>query len=193
MNRFEATVAKIEAVLAEDPTMIEVAGEKRPLAPYHAARRAFWIEQLTDGKASEPLRIAARGQHLRRWEVPRGSYPEGRTGYLRWRTDLKKFHAEKTAEIMQAMGYGAEPIGRVKKIINKQGIKQDDEVQAMEDALCLVFLETQLVDVAEKEADKIVSILQKTWKKMSPKGHALALGLPLDEVAKAVVLEALGG
>lgn len=191
MTRLAQTLAKIDAILAEDPTQIEVDGEKRPLAPYHAQRRTHWVNQLTDGNPSEPLQIAARAQHLRRWEIPRSSYPEGRIGYLTWRTDLKKFHAEKTAEIMQQTGYEPATIERVKKIINKQGIKQDGEVQIIEDALCLVFLETQLTAVAEQESDKIISILQKTWQKMSSQGQRIALQLPMNQQDREIVEEAL--
>lgn len=190
-DRLQETLAKIDAVLANDPTMIEVDGEKRPLAPYHAQKRTEWVEKLVDGEVSEPLQIAARAQHIRRWEVPRDSYAKDRTGYLKWRTDLKKFHGEATAEIMQETGYDEATIKRVKDIISKKGIKQDPDVQAIEDALCLVFLETQLTEVAEQESDKIISILQKTWKKMSEKGHEFALQLPMSEEDRAIVVEAL--
>ena len=116
-----------------------------------------------------------------------------RVGYLKWRTDLKKFHAEETAVIMQKIGYEEEPIGRVKELISKKQLKQDPDVQTLEDALCLVFLETQFSEFAQKEADKIISIVQKTWKKMSAKGHQLALQLPLTATDLAIVEEALAG
>lgn len=190
MSRLEKTLSKIDAILAQDPSFIEVDGEKRPLAPYHAERRTYWVNQLVENP-SEALRIAARAQHLRRWEIPRNSYPDGRIGYLKWRTDLKQFHAEKTAELMRETGYDDITIARVQKIISKQGIKQDDDVQTIEDALCLVFLETQLGDVAQQESDKIISILQKTWQKMSPEGRSFALQLPMSDTNRALVERAL--
>lgn len=192
MSRLEKTLAKIDAILRQDPTVIEVNGERRTLASHHAQRRTYWVNKLVENP-SEELLIAARAQHLRRWEVPRDSYPNGRIGYLKWRSDLKKFHAEKTAHLMHEMGYDNTAIERVKKIISKQGIKQDDDVQAIEDALCLVFLETQFTDVAAQESDKIVSILQKTWQKMSPMGHQFALQLPMSDADRAIVQQALAG
>ncbi|MEM7335924.1 MAG: DUF4202 domain-containing protein [Chloroflexota bacterium] len=191
MPKLQQLLQKIDAVLANDPTEIEVNGEKRPLAPYHAERRAFWMEKLVDGKVSEPLQIAARAQHIGRWEVPRSTYPDGRVGYLKWRTDLKKMHGEKTAVLMRESGYDETTIERVKTMIAKKGIKRDAEVQVLEDALCLVFLESQFTAVAQKESDKIINILQKTWKKMSPKGHELALQLPMSDTDRAIIEEAI--
>jgi hypothetical protein len=146
---------------------------------------------LAGATVSDELRIAARAQHIRRWEIPRDSYPRDRLGYLKWRTDLQQFHAAKTAEIMQAVGYTEAAISRVKALMTKKRLKQDAEVQVLEDALCLVFLETQFSQFAQSEADKIVGILQKTWQKMSPQGQQLALQLPMREADRAIIASAL--
>jgi len=190
-QRFERAIKKIDAATAEDPNFIVMAGQKRPLEVVHAERRAEWIGQLVGGSASEALLLAARGQHIRRWEIPRGSYPRNRIGYLKWRTDLKRFHAQKTAEILKEVGYEAETIERVQALILKKGLKQDPEVQALEDALCLVFLERQFSEFAQKEKDKIINIVRKTWEKMSPQGRQFALQLPLDDEDRTIIEKAL--
>lgn len=192
-TRLDKTLSQIDSILAQDSNKVEVNGEERPFALYHAQRRTYWLAQLVGAEASDALKIAVRAQHIRRWQIPRNTYPMDRVGYLKWRTDLKKFHAEETAVIMQEMGYEEEIIGRVKELISKKRLKQDPEVQTLEDALCLVFLETQFSEFAQKEADKIISIVQKTWKKMSAKGHQLALQLPLTATDLAIVEEALAG
>lgn len=190
-DRFQQAIDKIDAANAADPNFMEVDGQRRPLEVVHAERRSAWIHRLVGDDASEALLLAARGQHIRRWEVPRGTFPRDRSGYLAWRNELKKFHAQKTAEILADVGYDDELIERVKQLILKKRLKLDPDVQALEDALCLVFLETQFSDFAKKEADKIVSIVRKTWRKMSLKGQQFALELPMADEDRAIVEEAL--
>jgi hypothetical protein len=184
-------IVKIDAALAQDPNLMEIDDQLQPVAVVHAKKRSAWVDVLAGKAASEALQIAARAQHIRRWEIPRDSYPRDRIGYLKWRTDLQQFHAAKTAEIMQAFGYDEAAISRVKALMTKKRLKQDPEVQILEDALCLVFLETQFSQFAQNEPDKITNILQKTWKKMSPQGQQLALQLPMDEAARAIIERAL--
>jgi len=187
----QQVIAKIDAALSQDPNLIEIDGQQRPVAVVHAEKRSAWVEKLAGKTASEALQIAARAQHIRRWEIPRDSYPLDRVGYLKWRTDLQQFHAAKTAEIMQRVGYGEAAISRVKTLMTKKRLKQDREVQILEDALCLVFLEMQFSEFAQNESDKIAGILQKTWKKMSPQGQQLALQLPLNDADRAIIERAL--
>jgi hypothetical protein len=181
-TRFNQAIAKIDAANAQDPHGLEVA---------HAERRTAWVRQLVDQEASEALLLAARAQHLRRWEIPRDSYPRDRAGYLQWRQDLKQFHAEKTAEILREVGYDTALIERVQDLILKKRLKLDPEVQALKDALCLVFLEAQFSEFAQKEADKIVEIVRKTWRKMSPQGRQFALALPLGVEDRAILEKVL--
>jgi hypothetical protein len=189
--RFNQAIAKIDAANAPDPHRLEVDGQQYPLEVVHAERRTAWIRQLLGDEASEALLLAARAQHIRRWESPRESYPRDRVGYLRWRQDLKEFHAEKTAEILEEVGYDQALIERVKDLILKKRLKLDPEVQALEDALCLVFLETQFSEFAQKEAGKIAGIVGKTWRKMSPQGQEFALALPLTPEDRAIIEQAL--
>ena len=189
--RFNQAIAKIDAANSQDPHRLEVNDQKRPLEIVHAERRTAWIRRLVGDEASEALLLAARAQHIRRWEIPRETYPRDRAGYLQWRQELKQFHAEKTAEILQDVGYDAAMIERVKDLILKKRLKLDPEVQALEDALCLVFLEEQFSEFAQKEADKIVDIVRKTWRKMSPQGQQFALSLPLAVEDRAIIERAL--
>ncbi len=189
--RFNQAIAKIDAANSQDPHRLEVNDQKRPLEIVHAERRTAWIRRLVGDEASEALLLAARAQHIRRWEIPRETYPRDRVGYLQWRQELKQFHAEKTAEILQDVGYDAAMIERVRDLILKKRLKLDPEVQALEDALCLVFLEEQFSEFAQKEADKIVDIVRKTWRKMSPQGQQFALSLPLAAEDRAIIERAL--
>lgn len=190
-QKFNRAIAQIDAANAADPNLLEDNGQLRPLELVHAERRSEWIERLAGDDASEALRLAARAQHIRRWEIPRDRYPRDRAGYLAWRNDLKTFHAEQTAEILQQVGYGDELVERVKTLILKKRLKLDPEVQALEDSLCLVFLETQFSEFAKKEADKIVDIVRKSWRKMSPRGRQFALQLPMSNADRAIVEAAL--
>ena len=165
--RFERTIVAIDAANADDPHGKEL----------RDARLATeWVQRLRPD-AGEELLLAARAHHLRRWTIPRASYPDGRNGYLRWRRDLQKQHAADVARILGAEGYEAAAIERVQEIIQKRRLTSDSEVQTFEDALCLVFLETQLADFAERHADKADDVLAKTMDKMSDEGRAVAAAL----------------
>ena len=176
-ERFESAVAAFDRANAEDPTHEDVSGVQRPRELVHAERLAAWVERL-EPSPSEALRLAARCQHLQRWKIPRSSYPEGRVGYLQWRTQLARFHADRAAEILASAGYGRALIDQVRRINLKQGLRSDPDVQTMEDALCLSFVEHEFDAFAAKHDDqKLIEILRKTWKKMSPRGRKAALAL----------------
>jgi hypothetical protein len=128
-----------------------------------------------DPDADEAQLLAARAHHLRRWAMPRSDFPDGRAGYLRWRTEAKKRHASEVAEILTAAGYLPATIERVQEIITKRGLGSDPDVQVHEDALCLVFLQTQLDDLLDQLGEeRTIEVLAKTAKKMSPAGLAAA-------------------
>jgi hypothetical protein len=116
-----------------------------------------------------------------------------RVGYLRWRTDLKNYHAQRAGELMKDCGYGSETIARVQSLIRKERLKYDTEAQALEDVICLVFLEDYFMDFANKHAEeKVFDILRKTWAKMSKEGQAAALTLALAPAAQELLARALG-
>lgn len=187
-DRFERAIAAIDAVHAEDPDL-DSAREPRELA--YARRMSAWLERLAP-QAAEPLRLAVRCQHLRRWAIPRSGYPEGKIGYLRWRREQALAHAALAGEILQQAGYDPEAVTRVQSLIRKERIKQDPEAQLVEDASCLVFLESAFADFARKhEEAKLVEILRKTWAKMSPAAQREALGLQLPASQRALVEKAL--
>ena len=145
-------------------------------------------------EASESLRLAARCQHICRWMIPRDTYPMTRPGYLRWRNDLKQFHARKSAGILREAGYDEEMIAKVMDLNLKKNFPADAQSRTLEDALCLVFLEFQFADLARKTAaDKIINAVQKTWKKMTPAAREKALSLPLGPEEKRLIRQALEG
>lgn len=191
MNRFDEVIARIDAANAEDPYRIRFGAIDHPSERLYSERMTATLTRLQPD-ASEALRIAARAQHLCRWKVPRSTYPMDRAGYHRWRGDLKRKHAEWTAEFMTAAGYSAPEIEHVARLIRKENLKTDSEAQTLEDIACLVFLEHYAAPFAEKHDEaKVLSILQKTWAKMSPRGHAAALGLALPEPMASLVRRAI--
>ena len=170
---------------------MSVAGEERPRELVDAERLVAWVERLAPD-ASEALRLAAHCQHIRRWQVPRGSYPAGRVGYLQWRTELSRLHAETATRILQGLGYEPELIDAVRRINLKQNLHKSPDTQTMEDALCLTFLEFEFSEFCAKyPAEKVIEVVQKTWKKMSAKGHELALTLPFSPASLELVKRAL--
>ena len=190
-EKFNRAVAEFDLLNAQDPNHRMIDGEAVPFELFFANRMTNWVFQL-DPDASDVVRLAARCQHLCRWEIPRSEYPEGRVGYLTWRKELKLFHADKSAEVLRTTGYDDVTIERVRAINLKRGLGKDDEVQIIEDALCLVFLDNQFDDlIAKTNDDKMISILQKTWKKMSDRGKELASTIALSENAQRLIDQAL--
>lgn len=179
-ERFERAIAEIDRANADDPHQIEVRGELRPKELAHADLAGEWIERLVE-RPSEALRLATRAHHLRRWSLPRSDFPQGRSGYLVWRQALKQQHADEAARILEACGYDTTTIHSVTGIILRKNLTGSADAQALEDALCLVFFETQLVELAEKlDAEKMRDVAIKTLCKMSSRARDLALGLPID-------------
>lgn len=190
-TRFETAIALIDKKNAEDPNTYEVSGFQYPKELLYSQRMTRKLLQFHPN-ASKALQIAARAQHICRWEIPRKDFPMDRVGYLKWRETLKKMHATLTGEILEQVGYDDEFTSRVKKIILKKLIKKNEESQALEDVICLVFLDYYFDEFAAKHSDeKIIDILQKTWVKMSEKGHKAALQLPYSEKGLALVKQAI--
>lgn len=176
-ERFAAALRRFDEANARDPNHESINGSPQPRELIYAGWLTDWLLRLCP-EASEPLRLAARCQHICRWEIPRDSYPQDRAGYLRWRADLKKFHAQKAGEILREAGYDAATIQRVQELNLKKNFPNDPETRVLEDALCLVFLERQFSVLAAKSDDaKMINALQKSWKKMTPAAHAEALKL----------------
>ena len=190
-DRFNAALRRFAEENSRDPNSLEVNGVKRPRELVYAEWLTHWVLRLSP-QASEELRLAAHCQHLCRWMVPRDSYPMTRAGYLRWREGLKKFHAEKAGEILREVGYPDPVVTRVQSLNLKKDFPHDPETGVLEDALCLVFLEHQLADLASKTDDeKMINALQKAWKKMTPAARELALQLSYAPREKALLDRAL--
>jgi len=182
-----AAVAAIDQANSADPNHLD--GE--PLALVQGRLAQGWIERL-DANASDALLIAARAHHLRRWVVPRATYPEGRGGYLKWRRDQKSRHAEELRTLLIDVGVSVPTTERAAEIVQKLALGTDAEVQVFEDAVSLTFIETQFLATADKLADdqKMVDVVTKTLKKMSPAGHAAAATLTLDDRSADIVRRA---
>ncbi len=177
----------IDSANADDPNDRD--GE--PLAQAQGRIAHSWVLAL-DPAASEALQLAARAHHLRRWVVPRSSYPDGRPGYLRWRRDQKTRHAAELGEILRSAGVAPAVVDRATEIVAKVGLGSDPEVQTFEDAVCLTFVQTQFGTTADRlDEDKMVSVVAKTLAKMSDAGRAAALTIELDERDAAIVASAL--
>ncbi len=191
IDRFQKAIEAFDKANARDPEKEVSSGAGRPKELLYAERMSEWLDKL-EPDASEALRLAARCQHLERWVIPRDEYPMDRPGYLKWRNALKKYHAGRAREILNDVGYDEETIGRVEDLVMKKGLKTDSEAQTLEDVICLVFLKYYFDDFAGKhEEEKIISILQKTWRKMSPRGQEAALKLEMPDSAKRLVEKAL--
>jgi len=190
--RFVQAVSLIDQANACDPVWERWQDQAWPRTYLYGLRMTRWLLRLHP-EASATAFLAARAQHICRWLVLRDRYPRGRRGYLEWRTYLYRFHAEKTAQLMLQAGYGEDEIAIVRRILMKRGLRRESQVQWVEDAACLVFLEYYFAPFASDYPDeKIIEIVGKTWTKMSERAREAALKLPLGQREGRLVRRALG-
>lgn len=189
--RYESALRRFDEENARDPSAEPVNGTSRPRELVYAEWLTEWVLKLCP-RASEALRLAARCQHLCRWQIPRQAYPMTRSGYLQWRTELKKFHARKSGEILRELGYDLTTTRRVQDLNLKSDFPQDAETRVLEDALCLVFLEHQFAALAAKSDDeKMINALRKSWQKMTPGAQAEAMKLQFGPRERELLKRAL--
>lgn len=193
-NRFESVIHAIDAANAGDPRSSTVAGVPRPYEVVYAERMTQRLAAMYP-EASENLRIAARAQHIRRWDIPRSSFPEGRAGYNDWRKACRDHHGKVVSAIMAECGYAQADIDRVVMLIKKEQLKKDRESQALENVVDVVFVEHYIDEFLAKyssyDEEKVLDIVGKTLRKMSPKGHQAALALDLPQAKRDLILKAV--
>lgn len=174
LERFRQAIALIDAANAEDLNLD--AGQPKELL--YGQRMSAMLDRFAPD-SSEAVQLAVRAQHIKRWTVPRGSYPMTKEGYYAWRTGLYSFHAETAGALMRQAGYDEEIIGRVMTAVGKRGLKVNPETQLLEDVADLVFIEHYMLGFASSKPDydeeKWLGIVRKTWKKMSPAARQFAL------------------
>lgn len=190
-EKFIKAIQLFDKANAEDPNVEIFEGKEFPKELIYAERMTNQLNKFAPN-ANEVLQLTVRCQHICRWEIPRDSYDMNRVGYLNWRKDLKDFHAKKASEILREVGYDDEVINEVEFLLLKKQLKKNADTQTLEDVVCLVFLEFYFLRFSKKYSEeKLIDIVQKTWKKMSDKGHEAALKLALPESALTLIKKAL--
>jgi len=180
-----------DAANEKDPNIEIYNGKSYSKELLYAQRLSNELTQYAPS-ASTALKLAARSQHICRWEIPRDAYEKGKIGYLKWRQDLKDFHAKKATDILNEVGYDQETIAGVTFLLQKKQLKKNADTQILEDIICLVFLKFYFEDFAKKNTEeKLIYILQKTWRKMSGKGQETALRLSLSPSVHSLIQQAL--
>jgi hypothetical protein len=191
-ERLARALEQIDRENSADPSRLVFRGEGYPTAFIEGVRAHHWVEHMRPD-APDSLLIAARGHHLRRWEVSRESYPRTRQGYHSWRNRLYDFHAEAVGELMRQAGYDEDAVSDASRLLKKHDIKGDPDAQTYEDAVSLAFLEARLVPFSESVTDEqLVRALQRTWRKMSEAGHQAVHSLDLEPRAAGILRRAMG-
>jgi hypothetical protein len=190
-ERFCEAVRRFDEENSRDPNIEIVDGVSQPRELVYSRRLSDWVLKLCPN-AAEPLQLAGRSQHLCRWMMPRDSYPMTRAGYLQWREALKKFHAQRAGEILREVGYDEEVIACVQALNLKKNFPANPEARVLEDALCLVFLQFQFAELANKtDREKMIAVLQKSWNKMTEQAREIALKLEYTPREKELLQAAL--
>lgn len=193
-ERFSRAMALFDAANSEDPNL----DDGQPKELLYGRRMSDMIARF-DPDASEAAQLAVRAQHIRRWTVPRSTYPMTKEGYHAWRTGLYTYHADTTGELMRQAGYDDAMIERVRKAVAKRGIKVNPDTQLLEDVANLVFIEHYMLDFAHSKPDydetKWLEIIRRTWGKMSKNAQAFALSgkIRLPEPLVPLITKAVSG
>ena len=194
---FDKAIALFDAANSEDPNKEMADGKEWPKELLYSHRMTDMIGRFAPD-ADDAMKLAVHAQHIQRWKSSRTDYPEGRQGYLQWRTHLYKFHAETAGNLMAEAGYDDEAIERTKKAVSKKALKVSKDSQLLEDIADLVFIEHYMLAFAEKHPEyseeKWIDIIQKTWKKMSEAAQQFALSgaIKLPEPLVPLIQKALG-
>ena len=190
MSAYAIARQLIDAAHSADPKQV---GD-RPAELVYADRMEAWLLQLAPA-SSELLRLAARCQHLERWTVPRNSYPEGRAGYLTWRKFLYGRQAARARELLVQGGVSSEEADDAANWVAKSGLQTNPNTQLLEDAACLVFLENEISTFAAEHAEypreKFITIVAKTWRKMSQAARDAATRIDLPPALAEILREAV--
>lgn len=177
-DKFEQAIELIDAANTEDPNEETGDGKQWPKELLYSHRMTD-MQQRYAPDADDAMKLALRAQHIQRWKSPRTDYPMDRKGYHRWRTDLYSFHADTVAALLVKAGYDDEFIERVKLAVSKKSLKSNPDTQLLEDVSALVFIEHYMQAFADKhpeyDEEKWLSIIRRTWNKMTERGHAFAL------------------
>ena len=170
-DKLKGALDAIDKANSADPSF----HDGRPAALLYGERMSEELGRLFPD-ASDALRIAARGQHIERWLLPRTDYPMDRAGYHAWRTEQGRRHAARIAAIMTDAGFGEDEIAAAGRMLRKERIKHDADVQRLEDVICFVFVRWYFSPFAEtREAEELLRIVTRTAKKMSAGGRARLL------------------
>ncbi len=192
-SKLEQVIELIDEANSADPRVEVHGGRAWPKEQIYGIRMMEWVQRL-DPLANDALLIAARAQHIRRWEIPRSDYPEGKAGYYQWRTFLYTWHGEQAGALMEQIGYEPQAIEAMQAAMQKKNLRTNSNTQCLEDAAALVFLENHSTEFAERDdmnEEKLIKIIQMTWGKMSEAGQQAALELVLPDGVAALVGKAL--
>jgi hypothetical protein len=191
-DRYRAAIDRFDSANRDDPC-VELDGDSPSAKELLYSQRMTQMLNRFAPDAPETVRLATRAQHICRWKIPRDHYPAGRDGYRRWRSDLGRFHAEISGQILREVGYDQISIARVQSLLRKERRKSDPDCQLLEDVACLVFVQHYLADFADKHDEaKVINIVRRTWNKMSPYGWAVASELDLSPTVDSLLEKAIG-
>lgn len=190
MDRFLEALAAFDDYHRRDPNRESIDGTAVPGELLYAQRMTQRLTSFAQD-ASEIVQLAARCQHIGRWEIPRSKYPMDRKGYLQWRNEEKMHHARIAEDILRRTGYDDTVIDQVKTLLLKKELSSNTGSQLLEDVACLVFLEHYAKDFALRhDDDKVVDILRKTLRKMSSRAKEEAMSINLPAAVKDLLLRA---
>jgi len=197
-EKYARAVSLIDAANSEDPNQESADGKSWPKELLYSHRMSEMLARYAPD-ADDAMQLAIRAQHIQRWKSARSDFPEGRQGYLQWRTGLYKFHAETAGALLSEAGYDEAFVERVKQAVGKRALKVSKDTQLLEDVTDLVFIEHYMLAFAEKHPEydeaKWIDIIRKTWKKMSENAREFALSgsIRLPEPLVPLIQKAVSG
>jgi hypothetical protein len=178
LTRFNDTISAFDGLNAQDPNILTINGVDLPKELVYAKRMSEMLDRYAP-LASEALKLAARCQHIQRWKSSRSDFPMTKPGYMQWRSQLKNFHAEVASQVLNDNYYDEATVSKVCSLLKKENLSSDPDMQTLEDVIVLAFLEHDLEEFVQKHSnyseEKFITILRKSYLKMSENGRASAM------------------
>ena len=177
-QHFDKAIELIDRANSEDPNQESSDGKDWPKELLYSQRMSDMLQRYAPD-ADDAMKLAIRSQHIQRWKSPRSDYPMDRKGYHQWRSQLYTFHADTVGALLEQAGYDEQFIARVKLAVSKKSLKTSPDSQLLEDVTALVFIEHYMLEFAGKhpeyDEEKWLTIIRRTWNKMSGTAHEFAL------------------
>ena len=154
-DRLETALSAIDAANSDDPNQLWVEGKSEPKELVYARRMTSGSFRLRRASSEDSTAGGAAAAYiLPRWQIHAllTAIPQDESATCSGERIYTATTPSRCRPYSPGSGTGHDTatIESVQRLLRKQGIKTDPDMQMLEDVICLVFLEYELADFAER-------------------------------------------